>query len=305
MLGSRDLLARVMTAPAVAGLPSVRGNADAGAEVSKRLTVTELAPDVLSVALTGSDPDDMAVILTELAKRYIDDATAADRRTLDDQIRKQEQYADSLRTEIEAMEKQLELLGLANSTTGGEDRARQLALLQQRHIDADTDDSRLGREIGQLEAEVTVLKRQVERKEKDPAPPGAPNREARLAQLATQIEIKKEEREKVKTDRDAVKKLLDQSVSGGLHMASMRKDLQPQREALARLNTALAQLRMQRMVDRIPSVRGEVVVVPARTGADRALALGVPAASAFVGGFILATAFSFVGLLFRVLRRYA
>ena len=70
-------------------------------------------------------------------------------------------------------------------------------------------------------------------------------KKGRIAALETQIEIKKEDREKVRADRDAVKKLIDQGVVGGLDIEGMRKAIEPNKEMLAKLNALLAGLRFE------------------------------------------------------------
>ena len=370
LLRSRDLIASVLQEPAVAALPTVRlvdtpiehfGGKLAATidDVESRLTVAEISPDVVSVSMTGYDPDDIKVILEHLVRYYIDNATAHERATLDTQIKKNEQYAEQLRIEIEAMEKQIELLQKANSTTGGGDNAKRLALLQTRLIDTDTEFNRTNREIGKLEAELTVLKKQLDdknpkippdpvlveeavkkdprvikakaaldatveakaeldkaRKEYDEARKTATaeaveiaralenaQKKGRIADLETQIEIKKVEREKLRNERDSLRKMIDQGIVGGGAVESMRKALQPQRETLDKLNTLLARLRVERAMDTRVSLRGEVAVEQL-PGPERTSLLLWPGV-AFVAGFVLATVFSLVGLLFRVLRRAA
>lgn len=362
LLRSRDLITGVLKEPAVASLDSVKAAMRPGNDpvqmIEERLQVTEAAPDVLAVGMIGNDPADMKVILDHLVKRYVDDATAYERMTLDTQIKKNEQYAESLRIEIEALEKQIELLQKANGVTN-EENATRLAVLQKRHIETDVEFGRVGREIGKLEAELTVLKKQLNDKSpKEPPDPvlveDAVKRDPRvikakaaldavveakteivkarkeydearrvvtaeavevaralelttkkrhIADLETQTEIKKEERERLRTERDALKKLIDQGVVGGSNIEAMRQALKPQKDTLDKLNTLLAQLRVERAMDARVSMRGEVTVerVPGPERTSLVLWPGV----AFASGFVLATVFSLVGLLFRVLRRAA
>jgi capsular exopolysaccharide synthesis family protein len=90
----------------------------------------------------------------------------------------------------------------------------------------------------------------------------AANARGRVAALETQTEISKENREKVRLDRDAIQKAIDSSVGGGLNIEAMRKALQPQRDTLDKLNTYLAGLRVEKNLDNRPSLRGEVERVP-------------------------------------------
>lgn len=242
-------------------------------------------------------------------------------QSVDDQIKKLEQLEESLRVEIEAVEKQIELLGRANQTTGGEDNAKRLAMLQRRHNDTDAEYNQTKRELVKLEVEQSVLKKllddktaffqfdpvlvqeiansdpllkkasaevtqaenflmavlqktenmelplikelkaglaKAEKRVEEAREKATANAEAllqererratrqRIAKLQTEILIKKEICEKLKEERDALKKLLDQSVSGGIDTERMRKSLEPQREMLGRIQQQLLVLRAQR-----------------------------------------------------------
>lgn len=302
LLKSRDLITSVLKEPAVSSLDSVKRVGQAGDPVQMieaQLRVAEVTEDVLEVTMTGNEPGDMKVILEHLVKRYIDDTTAFERRSLDDRLKQHEQYAETLRLDIEAMENQIALIGKANGTSGSEDDAPRLALLHKQHFEADAERTRLEREINKLDAELTVLKRQAAQKNDAPLDP---TREARLSKLATDIEIKQLEREKIRTLCDSLKKLIDASVNGGINISAMRKSLQPQRDTLEKINVTLAQLRLERAMDARVSLRGDVTVEPIPRQNDRT-ALALLPVAAFAGGFVLATDFSFVGLVFRVLRQ--
>ena len=231
-------------------------------------------------------------------------------------LKKLEQLAETLKVEIEEMERQIkiELLTRANAT-GDQNRAtaeKQLA-------EIDDELRRLNREIVRLEAELSVLKKRLDDKagfEHDPvliantvehdgrvaiargAVQGAkkelgtavqlagPKEDAqvtvlkaklakgekeyaeevktatdtaiasarataasaarqRIAKLATETEIQKEVREKLRTERDATKKSLDASAVGSMNVAAMRQSLEPQREMLSKINRELVRLRVQ------------------------------------------------------------
>jgi hypothetical protein len=391
LLRSPDLLTRVLKCPAVTGRPSVLARENPIDDIAARLAVAEVGPELISVSMTGNDPEDMKVILEELAKLFVDDEVAFERRALYDSIKKHEQFADALRIEIESVEKQIELLARASGSAGGADNAQRIAELQKRYIEADAEYNRVNREIVRLEAELVVLKKQLadpNSKEppdqrlvddvvkKDPrvikaktafdtaktayesahkaagADPKAPavielkgeldkrqkeydeaknaatdgatlmaraldaaSKKARVARLNEQIEIKKTEREKLGTERDGLKKLIDAGVGGGLIIESMRKRLQAQNDALDKINAELTKLHLATRVGGLLAVRGAATVapVPVRDEApaeptprrtDRAATIGLPVA-AFAIGFVLATGFSLVGLVFRVLRRHA
>lgn len=338
LLKTRDLITSVLKQPAVSSLESIKQSEDPVAMVETQLKVTVATDDVLQVSMTGDHLDDMKVILDHLVRQYIDDTTAFERRSLDEQIKKHDQYADQLRADIEATEKQIQILGSANSTTGGEDNAKRLATLQQKLIEAETELSRLNRALGTLESQIKVLKDELNDKGEKAQPDPilveqAINKDLRVQKTQAAVEaaqraydsayetsgkndkaefvveckaeldkrkkaheetkkaamkeaietaraidtailknqikglerdhkIKTEERERVKSDRDALSKLIAQGVAGGLNIESMRKSLVPQRETLDKINSLVAQLRVERSLDVRVSMRGEVDKIP-------------------------------------------
>jgi hypothetical protein len=306
LLRSRDLLTRVLAEPDVAQLPSVKGLTDPVGDLEKRLAVADVPPDLQAVTLTGNDPDELKVVLNHLLKRYVDDATAFARKERADQVQKLEQHSETLRLEIESAEKTIELLGKANQTAGGSDGGREAArraLLQRRTEMMDAEYNRVNRELIGLEAEITVLKRQAEKKVGAPQPDA--KRDARIGELTSAIEIKKEERERLRAERDEVQKLVVAACCEGPNLDVMRRSLNPRREQLQKLDVQLDELRLGLRPISPVAVRGEVTVAPARTSAEWRRDVGPPAAIAFAAGFALATGFSLVGLVFRVLRRAA
>jgi hypothetical protein len=307
LLTARELIVAVLKEPDVAKLDTVTQAADPVAAIGERLAVTAIADDILRVTLTGNRPGDMKVILDYLVRTYVDETSMADRKERDHQMRKLEQHHENLRREIDAMEKQIELVSAAERLNFGEDGGPQLALLERRLADVDAEYTKINRDIDLWEAELKAEKQKDEAKDATPDP----TRRARMAQIAAIIERGKEGRKRLKADRDTLQKLVTKKVSTALFMESMREDLKPRRATLERVSTHLEQLRLAAKVDAHPSVRGEVVVTPipapgpppAREG--RATAVGVPAAVAFAAGFALATGFCLVGLIFRILRRFA
>ena len=140
LLQTRDLITQTLVEPAVASLDMIKQSSDPVGMIEEAIKVKVVADDILEVSLTGNNLDDMKVILDHLVKRYVDDATAFERKERQDQTKKLEQLSDSLRLEIEAMEKQIELTGKANNTTGGDDNA-------QRACTAPTPAHRSGRRV--------------------------------------------------------------------------------------------------------------------------------------------------------------
>lgn len=171
LLKTRDLITRALAEPAVASLESVKNSDGAVQAVEDQLRVAIVADDILEVTMTGNNIDDMKVILDHLVKRYVDDATGFDRRDRDEQRKKLEQLAESMRVEIEAMEKNIELLVKANNTTGGQDNEVRLGMLAQRFAKVEADYNHLGRELGTIEAELGVLQKHLALKDKAPPDP--------------------------------------------------------------------------------------------------------------------------------------
>lgn len=230
-------------------------------------------------------------------------------------LKKLEQLAETLKIEIEAMEKQIELLTRANGA-GDQDRAtaeKQLA-------EIDDELRRLNREIVRLEAELSVLKKRLDDKagfEHDPVliantvshdgrvviargaihaakkelefrlaasesketvqitamkaqvakaekeyaeevksatetaiatarATAASAARQRIAKLATEIEIQKEVRETLRSERDTHKKLVAAGTKSGLNIAAMRQGIEPQREMLMKLDREILVVRLQR-----------------------------------------------------------
>lgn len=107
LLRTRDLINRTLADAAVAGLESVKNADDAALMVEERLKIEVPAPDMLLVVLTGDNPDDMKVILEQLVRRHLDDATIQERRHREEQIRKHERTVERFRASILATENQI------------------------------------------------------------------------------------------------------------------------------------------------------------------------------------------------------
>lgn len=166
LLKSRGLITQTLAEPAVASLETIRGTDNAVQNVEDSLKVSIVTDDILEVAMTGNNIDDMRVIVDSLVKRYVDEATGFDQRDRNDQRKKLEQLSESMKAEIEAMEKNIELLVRANGVGGGQDAGTKSAMLQQRKIQAEADYDAVDREMGKLEAQITVLKKEIDNQDK-------------------------------------------------------------------------------------------------------------------------------------------
>lgn len=169
LLKTRDLITKTLAEPAVSSLDMVKQSSDPVTMLEEQIKVKVATDDILEVSLTGNHLDDMKVILDHLVKRYVNESTAFERNERDQQVKKLEQLSDTLRFEIEAMEKQIELLGRANSTPGGDDNHIRLGLLQRRLAEVDAEFNGVNRAIGRLESERSVLQKQLAETESKPS----------------------------------------------------------------------------------------------------------------------------------------
>lgn len=177
LLKSRDLITATLAAPEVAGLEFVRQSDEPVNMVERHLKVTLAAPNVIEVRLTGNHLDDLKTYLDSHVKRFVEQSGAGERGRRDDEIKKFEQQAEALRFEIESMEKQIELVGRGNGTTGGEDNAKRLAALQTRHAELDALYNRAGHDLISLNARLDTAKKHLSDKNPAAAPDPALVRE--------------------------------------------------------------------------------------------------------------------------------
>ena len=363
LLKTRDLITKTLAEPAVSSLDMVKQSGDPVTMLEEQIKVKVATDDILEVSLTGNHLDDMKVILDHLVKRYVNEATAFERKERDDQVKKLEQLSETLRIEIESMEKQIELIGRANNTTGGDDNQVRLALLQRQFVEASAEFSRVNRKIDDLESERTVLLKQLEDKdsksmpspvlvaekvnadlvvrkakefwefhksvlEKDITQATDPEKDeyikeqkvkvaklfkeyedtktavtaqaiivareferaeklARLGPLVTEIDVKKVSREKLRDERDAFQKLINQGVGGGLNIQAMREGLKPQREQVEKINAHLAQLRVAVVLDGRVTQRGEPEKIPNHNQNRKIVMSGVTGFASFFGVVLL------------------
>jgi capsular exopolysaccharide synthesis family protein len=363
LLKSRDLFTRTIADPAVGSLGMVKRAEDPVGMLEEHIRVKPVTDNILEVTMTGDNLDDMKVILDQLVKRYVDEATAFDRKSMDDRIKTHEQLAEDLRLQIDAKKREIDLLGRANNTVGGEDNAKRLAILQQRFIETEAAYNRLGRELGSVEAEMKVLREQLDDKKPRPKPDqvlvdaavdrdpavgkakaavDAKKREyekaletaggmkdvpyvmekkaeldklqaeydearkaataaaidfaqasetvarkMRLSQLDFNAAVKKEEREKLKEERDALQKLITSGVGGGLDIQAMRDQLKPQQELLDKHNATLATLRTDSKLGGRVSPRGDTDKVPNHNQNKKILFSTAGGVAGFLGVILL------------------
>lgn len=78
----------------------------------------------------------------------------------------------------------------------------------------------------------------------------------RVEELAVQIEIKKEEREKLLRERDEIKKMIETSAAPVARLDELRKSIEPQRELLAKVQRQILLTRAQRDGVTLPEPAG-------------------------------------------------
>lgn len=171
LIRARDLIGRsINNDPSVASLDWIKLSEEPITLVSERLRVDVRTPELLEVRLTGNDLDGMKAFLDKHLRRYQDEAIAHERSSRDNDIKKLEQQAESLKFEIESMEKQILLVSKNNNTTGGEDNAKRLAALQIRFNELDALYNRTGHELIQFKARLDVVKQHLNDKGPPPEP---------------------------------------------------------------------------------------------------------------------------------------
>jgi hypothetical protein len=161
-----------------------------------------------------------------------------------EQIRKLETLAESLRSEITVMERQIELLEKVNNPSDNNTRH---TLLLKRLVESEAETEQLNKAIPKLESEIATIKKLLAGKE-SPTPAEVVVQgklQTLLRELETLLVLKKENRQKLETERDALKKLLAACVEGDLNIQTMKDALKPQREQLKKIEGYLTQLRAE------------------------------------------------------------
>lgn len=170
-LRTRDLINRTLADPAVAGLETVRASADPVRMLEDGIKVdAALAPDVLTVSLTGDNPADLVVIVDSLVKRYVEDATAADRRARDDKRRELDRLAEGFQAEIQARERQIRLAAEANGVLGPEAADAKHARMQGELAKVEADVFAVQKEVQDAEVQIDLLQKKLAERRFDLSP---------------------------------------------------------------------------------------------------------------------------------------
>lgn len=252
LIKSRPLITQTLAEPAVASLESVRNSDNAVQLVEDQLKVSTVTDDILQVSMTGNDIEDMKVIVDHLVKQYLDEANRFDSRDQESQRNKLQQLADTMRVEIEAQEKQIEMLVKANGVAGGQDGEARSQLLAQRLAAAEANYTAADNAMTRLQSTITVLKKYLDDKDK------APIDAAILEQL---IEADPNVKEAIKNLEAAKAQYKDtlKIADGDVENEEVKKDAEKVKAA----ETILAEMRKQAAIVQAGRAR-------ALGGADRA-----------------------------------
>jgi succinoglycan biosynthesis transport protein ExoP len=161
ILKTRDLINRTVNDPAVASLEMIKSSDDPVRLLEEYITVSTAAPSILAVTMKGNYMDDMKVVIDSLMKRYVDDATASDRRERNDQIKKLEKYQQDLQDRIDADKKSVQRTVGATGAQGYDSAANTQDLLLSRAIQLEQMITHKTDDITQLEAKLKVAEAQL------------------------------------------------------------------------------------------------------------------------------------------------
>ncbi len=257
ILKTRDLTARTVNDPAVASLEMIRTAEDRERVIEEGLVVTAAAPTILAVTLKGNNIDEMKVIVDTLVKKYVDDATAHDRKRREEDAKKLERMESNLKDEVESLERQMRLMVRGTGATGGESNEQRLAVMNTRVSQLDAEVHLLSREIARAEAERTYVLKQLA--EQQPVlDPGlvalAVRNDKRVAEMTAYRDVARIQLEKdikVATDPETsptVKESKETLLKAEAALASVSKvvgeelEIVERAKALAGLKTKLAEL---------------------------------------------------------------
>lgn len=171
ILKTRDLITRALADPSVASTETVQNAIKNGDDpvklVEDNLKVTMEGPEIITVTLTGDNPEDMRVILDQMVKRYYDDATVLERKGRDDRRRQLESLAETFKREITAKEKNIKLMAESHTTTGVTDGAAVAARNQQELAALDAEVFQANKEIMELDAQIDLIRGKIDQKRFD------------------------------------------------------------------------------------------------------------------------------------------
>jgi capsular exopolysaccharide synthesis family protein len=169
LLKTRDLINRTLADPSVASLDMVKNADDPVRLLEEGIKVdAAVAPNILTVSLNGDNPDELKKVVDVLVKKYIDDATAHERRSRDERTRKLEAFAEKLKGEIQSKDRAIRLMVEANTALGGEGAGAKHARMQQELAKLDADVFAAQKEVQEREVTIGLLQKKLEAIRTDP-----------------------------------------------------------------------------------------------------------------------------------------
>jgi len=170
LLKTRDLVTRTLAEPSIASLETIKAAGDDAVKLIEDGVKIDgnASPDILTVSMSGDNPEDMKAIIDMLIKKYVDDATAYERKGRDEKLRKLEGLAENFKAEIQSREKQITLMVEANGTAGGPAAETQAAARQQELARLTAEGYQSTKEVHELEVNVGLLEKKLDAIKADP-----------------------------------------------------------------------------------------------------------------------------------------
>lgn len=169
LLKTRDLISRTLAEPSIASLEMVKSTDDPVRFLEEGIKIeSTISPDILTINLSGDNPEDLRTVVDMLVRKYIDDATLFERKDRDDQLRKLEVWENKFKKEIELEEGQIRLMAQANQTPGGEAAQAKAARMQQSLAKLDSEVFAYQKEVQELEVNIELLQKKLEAVKADP-----------------------------------------------------------------------------------------------------------------------------------------
>lgn len=235
LVKSRFVLNAALRDPEVVSLSLVRDPIDPIGWVQRELVVDfSIAPEILRVALTGDQPEEMKVLVAKITKAYLDEIVKREDSKKRDRVEKlkeiHERYQENLRTKRRTLRELIENVGSGDPATIALKQRfsqEQLALTEKELLQLDS-------ELRKLNTELSLTK------SKDKAGADWKVPDADLDDLVS--------RDPGIQKLNARKFVLEQEISEALHVA-VRGDKEPRvqflRAELAALETTLGQRRQE------------------------------------------------------------
>jgi len=233
LLKSYKVLSAAVKNPEVAELAEVRAHPDPVKWLDKRL-VTDFnqGPELLHVALPGDNPEDLAVVLNEVCRVYLQEHNAEDQGRVDSRIKQlqtnQRTWMETLRDKRQKLRTREEELGLDDPQTltmRQQAAVRQLAAAQDQRL-------RLQLDLKKTEAELAAHQAQLKAPARLPVP-----------SVAIEEELKQDPAAKKILERQAQVEQEIQQIEAIASRFAVEEDLKRPRAELATLKRSLDELR--------------------------------------------------------------